>query len=241
MLYCRHSFRGRRIDYNTMQISALTYINLDSRTDKLQNVKKQLENCPFYTFKTSGVKISNYDAYTLTEFMSKQNKSTIQGHIGCVFAHLKALQILMALNNDANDYSMIIEDDVCIHPNFWNLLSSLDASKYIKSDLIFFDTHVKTSHYGIFDSFTNDKSISRYIPARSNIWLNKTENKNRAYFFGTHCYCIKNSFMQYTHDTLKQSKIGAIDMMYTNLFNTYHVDTGLVYQNNTIYSSDIRK
>jgi len=222
-----------------MQISALTYINLDSRKDKLQNVKSQLEHCPFYTFKTSGVKISNYDQYKLTPYLATQHESKIKRQIGCALAHLHALEGLIGLNNDPNDYSMIIEDDVSIHPNFWQLVSCLDASQYIKSDLIFFDTHRKASHYGIFDSFTTDKSISRYMPAKSNNWCNKIEDKNRVYFVGAHCYCVKNSFMQYAHDTLKQCLIGAIDLMYTYFFNTYHVATGLVYQNRSIYSSDI--
>jgi len=225
-----------------MQISALTYINLDSRTDKLQNVKSQLENCPFYTFKTSGVKILNRDEYQLKESTIKNhNESKIKGHIGCVIAHLHALEGLIKLNNDPNHYSMIIEDDVDIHPSFWNLLSCLDTSQYIKSDLIFFDTHIRTSHYGIFDSFANYQSISRYVPAKLNTWFNQLENKHKSYFWGTHCYCIKNSFMEYAHNTLKQSPFGSIDMMYTSLFNTYHVETGLVYQNTPIYNSDIRK
>jgi GR25 family glycosyltransferase involved in LPS biosynthesis len=224
-----------------MQISALTYINLDSRTDKLQNVKNQLENCPFDKFKTPGLTISNYDTYKLKPYLAKQNESKIKGHIGCVLAHLHALEGLVKLNNDPNDYSMILEDDVCIHPNFWKFVSGLDASQYIKSDLIFFDTINKHSPYGIFDSFDNDKSISIYVPAKSNRWFDKKENKHRVYFWGTHCYCIKNSFMEYAHNTLKKSPIDSIDMMYTSLFSTYHIQTGLVYQNRSIYSSDIIK
>lgn len=223
-----------------MRISALTYINLDSRKDKFQNVKEQLKHCPFYTFKTPGVTISNYEQYTLTAHFSTKNESEIKGNIGCVFAHLQALEGLINLNNDPHDYSMILEDDVCIHPNFWKLVSGLDASQYIKSDLILFDTIHKHSHYGIFDSFANDKSISLYVPAKSNNWL-KLNNKHEIYFFGTHCYCVKNSFMQNTYNVLKQSPIGSIDMMYTSLFSTYHIQTGLVYQNRAIYNSDINK
>jgi len=133
-----------------LNISNVTYINLKSNKDRLDNILSILNHCPYPYFKTDGVAIASsfehldiIDPFIIDPFLFRKDEKFIFGTIGCFLAHKQAIKNLIKVVEDAEAYSMILEDDISITDNFWPIFKSLDEQKYEEADILFIDNKIK--------------------------------------------------------------------------------------------------
>ena len=173
-----------------MQFSNLTYINMDHRIDKYAHLMESLRYCPINGFKTSGVIAHNFKDYPALDYVTK-NQQKYQGVIGCFLAHTNALENLLSAQNNPNEYSMVLEDDIIIDPMFWVFLEELPDIK--DADIIFFDSG-DNRHLKDFPKYCTNPVCYRKF------------HKSWPQFVGTHCYAIRNSNLPKIIAFLKETK-----------------------------------
>ena len=206
---------------SSMKIQNCAYINLDHRTDKNHHINNQLINCPYNIHRIPGVVCENFMDYAVHNYIVVGSQGH-KGVIGCWLAHQKTLEHLLNVASDS-EYSLILEDDVIIRPNFWLYLDILNFPP--DADLIFFDSG-------------KDHSLdkNRCLDHNLNLYITYTSHP---VFVGTHCYCIKNSSISKILNILYNTKIYKdIDGFYFNHSNiiSYNYQNGLVKINHNLRS-----
>lgn len=185
-----------------MQITNLTFINLDNRKDKLQSIRTQLESTPKHIVihRTPGVLV---DKIKILKYPTKNrelsNPIHHRGTVGCFLAHANAIQSLILkrtryLNRDRSKFSFIMEDDIVINKSFW---STIDSIKEIPDhiDIIFFDNCHHPKNIGVLHE----------IPRMD------------ANYAGAFCYAIRNNSLYKVHRLLRSVKFfNHVDVMLYN-------------------------
>ena len=193
------------------------------RIDKYQHLMKSLEHCPYPTFHTPGIIAHDFEKYPAFDYVTK-NKQKYQGVIGCFLAHISALENLLSAQTNFNNYSMIIEDDIIIKPQFWSFVDSLPDIK--DADIIFFDSG-DNRHLKEFPKYCENPVCYRKF------------HKSWPQFVGTHCYAIRNSNLSKIIKFLKNTtKYKDLDGQYFGhrFFTNYCFQTGLTRINHKFKS-----
>jgi len=197
-----------------MQISNITYINMEHRVDKYQHLIESLKYCPLPIFHTPGVIAHDFEKYPAFDYVTK-NRQKYQGVIGCFLAHKNALKNLLSAQNNPNEYSMVLEDDIIIDMPFWPFVQELPDIK--DADIIFFDSG-DNRHLTEFPKYCTDPVCYRRF------------YKSWPQFVGTHCYAIRNSNLPKIIDFLENTtKYKDLDGHYFGhrAFTNYCFQTGL--------------
>jgi len=217
-----------------MNISQITYINLDFRVDKLNHILMQLKDINIPYFKTSGIISDDYEQYKFREYTVKHlslegNKKKYKGILGCFLAHKKAVSNLINfaaenLDLESDNYSLILEDDVIIDSDFWNFVFELPDLK--DADMIFFDSG-------------REKELTNFPMYCSDPVCYKNFYKSNPKFIGAHCYAIKNKklqkILQYLED-VKEYKDPDGYYFDNKQFTVYCFQTGKVKINRKLSS-----
>lgn len=210
-----------------MNISAVTYINLDHRQDRLNNMTQQLLNCPYSYYRIPGVIVGDPTSFPiLPKFQN--DISSRKGVLGAFFSHKKAIEHLISLNNNPEQYSIIFEDDIYIHSTFWSLIQKLEHD-FEQADVILFDAANRSCPYGTFNKVRSCYPIIYEIKKEPLCWT--YDNATRLCFWGSHCTVIQNKKLQPMLDLLNAIDVYMnIDIFYLNKTNCFVVETNLTHQ-----------
>ena len=221
-----------------MNISSLVYINLDHRKDRLNNITKQLQHCPYSHYRISGVLIDNPLDYCVVPRLEK-NINTRKGAIGCFKSHIKSIEKLISLNQDLDQYSIILEDDVYIHPSFWSLITNLEVDLR-DADVILCDAAAKFCPHGTYHKVRECYPVIYQINKTQNAMNQIYPRKYKLCFWGTHCVILHNQKLKFLLDMLNNiDQYMNIDIYYLLKANCFVMQTGLTYQQTDDFYSDI--
>ena len=129
----------QQFDTNNIKI-----INLKKRTDRKQNVKTQLDKLGIYNYEffeaINGYEIEESEKIIeIQELFRNNDFSYKKGVIGCALSHIELWKKLVNDNN--NDYYLILEDDIEFNPNFKTIYDGL--TQYLKNiEMLFFGYHM---------------------------------------------------------------------------------------------------
>lgn len=216
-----------------MNLSVITYINLEIRKDKLDSITNQLLDSNITTFKTIGEVVEDYIKYPALEHITKY-ENTYKGTIGCFLAHKKAIQNLInytSYNNiDRYNYCMIVEDDVLIQKNFWEYIEKINLSHIKNFDILFIHSVFQRKAYiKLLDpNYCIDKN--------NNIWDIYTDFPM---FCGAYCYIIQVKNLHKIYALLNNvSTYKDVDMyLFSNpTLNNLSLLTSLISVNNKFKS-----
>ena len=128
-----------QFDTNNIKI-----INLKKRTNRKQNVKTQLDKLGIYNYEffeaINGYEIEEYEKISeIQELFRNNDFSYKKGVIGCALSHIELWKKLVNDNN--NEYYLILEDDIEFNPNFKTIYDGL--TQYLKNiEMLFFGYHM---------------------------------------------------------------------------------------------------
>jgi GR25 family glycosyltransferase involved in LPS biosynthesis/molybdopterin-guanine dinucleotide biosynthesis protein A len=128
-----------QFDTNNIKI-----INLKKRTDRKQNVKTQLDKLGIYNYDffeaINGYEIEETKKISeIQELFRNNDFSYKKGVIGCALSHIELWKKLVNDNN--NDYYLILEDDIEFNPNFKTIYDEL-TDKLKNIEMLFFGYHM---------------------------------------------------------------------------------------------------
>ena len=225
-----------------MKISQVLYINLDHRHDRLKSIKEVLLKCPHPTHRISAIQPNDQDI-RFDKIICQQHISQC-GILGCILSHIKCLEYLLSQNLPKNEYYMVLEDDVLIHPSFWALLDTIMLDT--DADIIFFDSCRKESYYGLHCMVNDRYPITYKLPRGNSCIDHKIAHQNNVHscFHGTHCIVYHNeklaNMLQYLQSITTYKSID-IQLFTEKKLNRYIVQTGLIYQDHMNLDSDINR
>jgi glycosyl transferase, family 25 len=113
-------------------------INLDRSKDRLEHIRKQLENKPFTWQRVPAVdgwsnEVNLEASIDRNAFEKQHGKPALPGEIGCYLSHIKAIQLFV---DSTYDYGLILEDDVQLGenlcPTLFELIQNNDKWDLIK-------------------------------------------------------------------------------------------------------------
>lgn len=216
-----------------MQISTVTFINLTSRHDRLKHIKKQLKNCPYPVFRTNAIKPKNLQDYKIFPWYENKSFSEKIGVLGCFLSHKKAITQLISLNNNPEDYSLILEDDVKINNKIWLVLPHI-TPLVNNADVLLFDCQNFNTEYRVHNEcISKDDYSIIYKPEK------KMEPPD---FHGTHFVAIQNKNLQkilYQMDSIDYIRDIDIWYLYKSQLVTYCPITNLI-ERSKFMGSDIK-
>ena len=215
-----------------MQISTVTFINLENRRDRLKSIKRQLKNCPYSVFRTNAIRPKNLQGYNIRPWHEHKSLSEKIGMLGCFLSHKQAITQLISLNSNPEYYSLILEDDVKINDKIWSVLPHI-TPLVNDADVLLFDAQNFYTKYHF-----NNKCISEDYPK---IYEPKPKQKP-VDFHGTHFVAIQNKKLQkILHKMDPLDCIINIDMwyLYKSKLVTYCVITNLI-ERSEFMGSDIK-
>lgn len=128
-----------QFDTNNIKI-----INLKKRTDRKQNVKIQLDKLGIYNYEffeaINGYEIKESEKIIeIQELFRNNDFSYKKGVIGCALSHIELWKKLVNDNN--NDYYLILEDDIEFNPYFKTIYDGL--TQYLKNiEILFLGYHM---------------------------------------------------------------------------------------------------
>ena len=109
---------------NAIAIPHIYIINLESRPDRLERMRRRLQYHNLLSHSTIIKAVTTTDpvveeyygkAIDINYRKSQANYATIRSHIACFASHLKALRQMIA---DNHEEAIILEDDAMLHNNF---------------------------------------------------------------------------------------------------------------------------
>tara|TARA_B100001121_G_C18519989_1_gene540854 strand:- start:97 stop:846 length:750 start_codon:yes stop_codon:yes gene_type:complete len=108
---------------NNIKINKTFVINLDSRKDRLKSIDKDLKKIKLEYERFPACDGKKLDKYSndISKYFDKNNKLT-PGQIGCSLSHIKIWEKAI---KDNNKYTLVLEDDAIIPPNFWKKINNL--------------------------------------------------------------------------------------------------------------------
>lgn len=215
-----------------MQISSITFINLQHRINRLNHILHQLKKCRHSYFRTNAIRPKNIDGYSLSPYYERMSVNKQIGILGCFLSHKKAITQLISLNNNPEYYSLILEDDVKINDKIWLVLPNI-TPLVNDADVLLFDAQNLHTKYHL-----NNECISKDYP----VIYKPKEKKDPPDFHGTHFVAIQNKKLKkvlYQMDST--NLIIDIDMwyLYRSKLITYCLVTDFV-ERSTFYGSDIK-
>lgn len=220
-----------------MNISTVSYINLDYRQDRFNNMSTQLQHCPYAYYRISGVIVDDPLAYPILPRFQKDLKSR-KGVLGVFLSHKKAIEKLINLHQNPEDYSIILEDDIYIHPTFWDLIANLEHD-FNEADVILFDASNKLCPYGTFNRVRECYPIIYKLDKNQNAVCYTYPNVTRLCFWGSHCTVIQNKKLQSMLDLLNNIDIYMnIDIFYLTHTTCFIVETNLTHQQCYTFTTD---
>ncbi len=105
-------------------------INLDSSKERLALIEKSAENSKLRLRRVAAIDGKELTASEIVEkvdvrfFERNHGKRVLPTEIGCYLSHLKALD---AVINQAEDFAVIVEDDVVFYPEIQSFLTQVTA------------------------------------------------------------------------------------------------------------------
>jgi hypothetical protein len=216
-----------------MKIVHGTFINLAYRTDKLRHITGQINKLPIPFLRTEGVVVTTVEPYRVEDYI-EHGSLRHRGIVGCFLAHRNALANLLELAQcrrfDADDYVLVIEDDVRIDARFLDHVMRLPDCGF--ADLVFFDI----------------ANLAGKNPKEPGVDLDRShlvDERNDLYyvydsfpaFMGAFCYAVKTKRLRVIVDRLdKTQTYKDVDGFYYQNFRCYAYITHLISVDGSFYS-----
>lgn len=216
-----------------MKISAITFINLQHRTDRLNHILNQLKGCPHNFFKTNAIRPINIDGYNLCSGNKRMLPHQKIGTVGCFLSHKKAITKLLSLTNNPEDYSIILEDDLRINNKIWLVLPHI-TPLVNNADVLLFDCQNFNTEYRVHNECISKDDYS--------IIYKPEEKMQPPDFHGTHFVAIQNKKLsKVLYQMSSIDCITGIDMwyLYKSTLVTYCPITNLI-ERSEFMGSDIK-
>lgn len=131
-----------------IDVSRVYFINLASRTDRLEHMHRQLKGCPWPVERVEAVRLDQDPRELGYEVLPR-----LQGQwhfVGIWLSHMRALE--NAMEHGEPGAIIVLEDDVRIRPDLWATRLSLSAKVAGPWDIIFLSPRYRQN--------TNGKTMS---------------------------------------------------------------------------------
>lgn len=199
---------------------------MDHRHDKNNHMLEQLFFCPkeIPINRFSGLSIESFLNYDVHDYI-KAGSQFHKGVIGCWMSHKQIIKqhIEKYENLLADEWTLILEDDVIISPEFWTYVQSLNPPD--NADMVFFNSGN--------DELLQDKYL---IDEKTRLYKIYSSFPD---FVGTHCYAIRNSILTKLYSILdgvtRYKDIDGYYFYHKNLI-TYNYQTKLIRINHNFKS-----
>jgi glycosyl transferase family 25 len=216
-------------------IDNIYVINMDKDTEKLQKIKKQLDDRNLKFKRIQGVEVSKMSDKEIDENISSFCKYFCSPSMQGIFlSHIKCWKSIIE-NNDK--YAIIFEDDAVLHDKFVNYVEN--TLKELNSNYPSWDM-VYLGYIGL----QAPNSILSYFQ-KLVVPTIKQPNVNGKYIYrnemplGLHCYMITNDcakkLLKYLNKAIYHVDFSIL--MMSNHFDIYTSKKQLAYQNSTNESS----
>jgi GR25 family glycosyltransferase involved in LPS biosynthesis len=212
------------------KIDNIYVINMDYATERLNNIKKQLEEQDLKFTRIPGIDVSKLDNDIINNEFTTFCKYFCSPSIkGCFLSHKKCWESVVK-NNEK--YAIIMEDDCILHNDFVNKVNEIinelntDYSNWDFTYLGYFGNNFESSNY-LFHNI-----LKLFIPSIKKEKINGKYILRPEISLGTHCYLITNDCAK---KLLKHLKKGNFHVDYSILkeskhFNIYASKTQLALQ-----------
>lgn len=228
-----------------MKIDHITYINMHYRLDKKEFIENSLDKSNINYFRTEGVTFSLEEERTKSASADTLKVLQREHHVlGCYTAHKNAINSLIQQTKSSDGYCLIVEDDLYIHDNFWEVVKNRLTEQLDNADVILFDScNNLVAPCGTNDMVSDKYPVTYRIQPLNMMFYPHGPDLPRMMFFGTHCVAIHNSKLSYIYDKLNNYKevmdIDVFYMLHPDIV-TYTLQTNLVFQDR-FFDTDIPK
>ena len=204
---------------SSINIDAVFYINLDFRTDRLENINRQLRDCRWDTKRISAVRLEGSANDAGLKLQPQLEGKT---HVASIWlSHQKALN--EALKQDNGGAFILLEDDVRIADDFWSDTLQVSESLPKDWDIIFFSPRYRVNKNGPLKDYVGKKWLDAPT-GKDPVLLRSLRGKY--IMTGAHFVVFKNAAV--IEKVLKKMaalpEIYDVDRFYLAEFNTYGID-----------------
>lgn len=119
-----------------MEISEITYINLDFRKIRKSFIEKELSQQSLPYFRTPGVVCEDFESFEIVPGIERGSPRH-KGTIGCFLAHKAALVGLSEAGAD-QEFCLVLEDDACTTNEFFRVLAEQEFPE--DAEILFFNS-----------------------------------------------------------------------------------------------------
>ena len=113
------------------------FINLDSSSDRLEQITKQLEreNIDHIRFSAVDGNVKTKDFFRETMYFTKEFiDNSKEGMLACISSHIEVWNLIY---KQKKEYAIVFEDDIIIDSNFWDKLNNYMTQIKDSYDLIY--------------------------------------------------------------------------------------------------------
>ena len=204
---------------STIDVEGVFFINLDSRTDRLENITRQVRDCHWDVSRISAIRLEDEIGDLVLKLQPHLGDKV---HVASIWlSHQKALKA--ALKNSNNGAIILLEDDVRVSDQFWSDKLQLPDNLPEDWEIIFFSPRYRVNKNGPLKDYNGKKWLD--APHGTEPVLLRSL-RGKYVMTGAHFVVFKDS--QVIRKVLDRmaltNEVYDVDRFYLAEFNTYGID-----------------